>query len=97
MVTPNYHATSGYAVLQILTAAVKRAGSFDPEKLRDALASIAVYTVKGQYKANEQGLSMPVESLTFQIQNGERMIVWPEDKAEAKLLLMPKWEDRAKK
>ncbi len=89
-------AASGYAVMQILEAVVKRAGGFEPEKIREALASMAVYTVKGTYKANEQGMS-PVESLTFQIQNGERMIVWPKYMAEAKLLLMPKWADRAKK
>ncbi len=94
---PNYHVADGYAAMQIYEAAVKRAGGFDPQKLREALASIAVYTVKGQYKANEQGLSMPMESLTFQIQNGERVIVWPATMAGAKFLPMPKWEDRAKK
>ena len=75
-VKPNSAAASGYAVMQILEAVVKRARGFEPEKIREALASMAVYTVKGTYKANEQGMS-PVESLTFQIQNGERMIVWP--------------------
>ena len=45
------------------------------------------------------GLRRPcgIEGLTFQIQNGERVILWPELAAEAKLLLMPKWEDRGKK
>ncbi len=94
---PNYHAADGYAAMQVMGAAVKRAGSFDPEKVRDALASIAVYTVKGPYKANEQGFSTPTEGLTFQIRNGKRVIVWPDDMAEAKLLLMPKGEDRGKK
>ena len=95
--TPNYHASGGYAAMQIFTAAVKRAGSFDPEKVHDALASIAVYTIRGPYKANEQGFSTPSEAVNFQIQNGERVIVWPEHMAEAEVLLMPKWEDRAKK
>ena len=96
-VKPNYHAAQGYAAMQITAAAVKRAGSFDPEKMRDALASIAVYTVRGFYKANEQGVSPSTEGVTIQIQNGERVIVWPEHVAEAKVLPMPKWEDRAKK
>ncbi len=94
---PNYHAAQGYAAMQITAAAVKRAGSFDPEKVRDALASIAVYTVRGFYKANEQGVSPSTEGVTIQIQNGERVIVWPEHMAEAKVLPMPKWEDRGKK
>ncbi len=44
-----------------------------------------------------QGLST-IEGLTFQIQNGKRMIVWPKHIAEAKYILpMPRWEERAKK
>ena len=96
-VKPNYHVADGYAAMQIYEAAVKRAGSFDPEKVRDALASIAVYTVKGQYKANEQGWSAIYDDVTFQIQNGKRVILWPEHMAEARFLPMPKWADRAKK
>ena len=96
-VKPNYHAAQGYAAMQIMTAVVNRAGSFEPEKVREALASIAVYTVKGPYKANESGVSPSTEPLTFQIQRGERVIVWPEQVAEGKFIPMPKWEDRGKK
>ncbi len=93
---PNYHAASSYAEMQILEAAVKDTGSFDPQKIRDALASIAVKTVIGGYKADAQGLS-PIEGLTFQIQNGKRVIVWPKHVAEAKYILpMPKWDERPK-
>ncbi len=95
-VTPNYHTSGGYAAMQILEAAVKEAGSFDPEKIRDALASITVHSVRGRWKANEQGLST-IEGLTFQIQNGKRVIVWPATMAEARFLPMPKWADRDKK
>ena len=93
---PTYHVTYGYSGLQIMEAAVKEAGSFDPEKLREALATISVLTIRGLYKPNEQGMS-PIESVAFQIQNGKRLLVWPEHAAQAKVLLMPKWEDRAKK
>ena len=94
--TPNYHAAGGYSALQIFAAAVKRAGRFDPEKVRQALASIEVHAIRGRWKANEHGLST-IEGLTIQIQNGKRLIVWPSHMSEAKFLLMPKWEDRAKK
>ncbi len=83
--------------MQIFVAAVKKANSFDPKKIRDALASILVYTVRGPYKANERGFSIPAEALTFQIQNGKRVFVWPATMAEARFLPMPKWEERAKK
>ena len=69
--------------MQIFVAAVQEAGSFDPEKIREALASITVETLTGLYKANEQDHS-PIDSVAFQIQNGNRVIVWPEHVAEAK-------------
>jgi len=93
---PNYHAARGYDGIHILEAAVRHAGSFDPERVRDALASIRLETIQGPWKVDEQGLSNR-EGLTFQIQNGERVIVWPAHKAEARFLPMPRWEDRAKK
>ena len=81
--------------MQITEAAVKEAGGFDPEKIRDAMASIRVETIKGTYKANELGMS-PMNSLALQIRNGERLIVWPAHVAEAKAPPSPKWEERAK-
>lgn len=95
-VKPNYHAAFGYAGLQVLEAAVRDAGSFEPQKVRDALASVAVETIMGHWKANAQGLST-TEGLTFQIQNGQRVIVWPKHMAEAKYILpMPRWDERPK-
>jgi len=92
---PNYHAAMGYAAIQIMEAAVKHAGSFDSERVRNALASIRVETIEGPWKVDEQGLSNR-EGLTFQIQNGKRVIVWPAHMSEARFLPMPKWEERAK-
>ena len=97
---PNYRSATGYTFMQITEAAVKEAGSFDPEKVRNALASVRVETIRGPYKADEQGVSRSpnvIYHVTYQIQNGKRVIVWPEHLAEAKVLPMPKWEDRAKK
>ncbi len=93
---PNYRAATSHAEMQIYEAAVKQAGSFDPGKIRDALASITVQTVMGPWKVNERGF-MSIDGLVIQIQNGERVIVWPKHLAEAKVLPMPKWEDRGKK
>ena len=93
---PTYRAAIGYAEMQIYEAAVKEAGSFDPGKIRDALASITVDTVMGPYKVDEHGF-MSIDGLVIQIQNGKRVIVWPAHQAEGKFLLMPKWGDRGKK
>ena len=91
---PNYHAGDGYATVQVWAAAVRKAGSFDNEKLRHALATIDTQTVIGQYKVNSIGLNSH-EGLTFQIQDGQRMIVWPPHLAQTKARLpMPKWSNR---
>ena len=91
---PNYHAGSAYAAMQVFEAAVNKAGSFDNEAVRDALASISVDTIIGRFKVNEIGLNSH-RGLTFQIQDGKRVIIWPPDIAQAKPRLpMPAWNDR---
>jgi branched-chain amino acid transport system substrate-binding protein len=91
---PNYHAGSTYGALQVTEAAVKKAGSFDGQKLRDALASIEVDTVFGRYKVNAKGMNEN-EGLTFQIIDGKRRVVFPEKWAEAKPVLpVPEWNKR---
>jgi branched-chain amino acid transport system substrate-binding protein len=91
---PNYHAGNAYGGLQVTEAAVRKAGSFDNEKVREALATIEVQTIFGHYKADAKGLNSH-EGLTFQILRGKRLIVWPDKWAEAKPELpMPEWSKR---
>jgi len=91
---PNYHAGTAYAAMQVFEAAVKEANGFDNEAVRNALASISVDTVIGKYKVNAEGLNNH-EGLTFQIQDGKRVIIWPPKLAEGKPRLpMPPWDKR---
>jgi branched-chain amino acid transport system substrate-binding protein len=91
---PNYHAGGAYGALQATEAAVKKAGSFNGDKVRDALASIDVQTVFGRYKVDARGMNAH-EGLTFQILRGKRLVVWPEKWAEAKPELpAPEWSKR---
>jgi branched-chain amino acid transport system substrate-binding protein len=91
---PNYHAGGTYGSLQVTEAAIKKAGSFDNQKIRDALASIDVKTVFGRYKVNDKGMNEH-EGLTFQILKGQRRVVWPDKWAETKAELpMPEWSKR---
>jgi branched-chain amino acid transport system substrate-binding protein len=91
---PNYHAGNAYGALQVTEAALKKAGSFDNEKLREALASIEVHSVFGRYKVDAKGMNNH-EGLTFQILRGQRQVVWPEKWAETKAELpMPDWSKR---
>jgi branched-chain amino acid transport system substrate-binding protein len=91
---PNYHAGTTYGALQVTEAAIKQAGSFDNQKIRDAMASIDVTTIFGHFKVNAKGMNEH-EGLTFQILKGKRRIVWPEKWAETKAELpMPEWSKR---
>jgi len=91
---PNYHAGATYGALQATEAAVKKAGAFDNEKLREAMATIDVQTVFGRYRVNATGMNA-AEGLTFQILKGQRRVVWPEKWAESKPELpMPEWSKR---
>jgi len=91
---PNYHAGGAYGALQVTEAALKHVGSFDSEKLRDALATIEVQTVFGRYKVDAKGMNSH-EGLTFQILRGQRRVVWPEKWAETKAELpIPEWSRR---
>jgi branched-chain amino acid transport system substrate-binding protein len=91
---PNYHAGGAYGGLQATEAAIKKAGTFDGEKVREAMATISVETVFGHYKVDERGMNSH-EGITFQILKGQRRIVWPEKFAETKPELpMPEWSKR---
>jgi branched-chain amino acid transport system substrate-binding protein len=91
---PNYHAGSTYGALQVTEAAIKKAGAFDSEKLREALATIDVTTAFGHYKVDPRGMNTH-EGITFQILHGQRKVVWPEKFAETKAELpMPEWTKR---
>jgi branched-chain amino acid transport system substrate-binding protein len=91
---PNYHAGGAYGALQVTEAALKKAGSFDNERLREALATIDVTNIYGRYKVDARGMNEH-EGLTFQILRGQRRIVWPEKWAETKAELpMPEWSKR---
>ena len=91
---PNYHAGGAYGALLVTEAALKKAGSFDPEKLREALAMLDITTMYGRYKVDARGMNSH-EGITFQILRGQRKVVWPEKYAETKAELpMPEWGKR---
>jgi branched-chain amino acid transport system substrate-binding protein len=91
---PNYHAGGAYGALLVTEAAIKKAGSFDNEKLREALATLDLTTMYGRYKVDAKGMNSH-EGITFQILKGQRRVVWPEKWAETKPELpMPEWTKR---
>ena len=71
-----------YACVQILAAAVTRAGSIDREKIRDAIAATDMSTVIGPVKFRPDGTGI-VQSVFVQWINGKQELIWPKASATA--------------
>ena len=92
---PPYHVAGAYGQGLIVEEAVKKAGTFDREKLRDALASLETTTIFGGYKVNAKGVQTAKQAYIVQIQEGRRKLIWPSELAEAKLKApLPAWNAR---
>jgi branched-chain amino acid transport system substrate-binding protein len=89
---PSYIAALHYDAMYVYFDAVKRAGSFDKEKVLDALHDTDYeYTlVRGAHmKFDAEGNLTPRAFIT-QVQNGKTIILWPEEFASGKLELFTK-------
>ncbi len=68
----------------IMVKAVERAGAVDRMKVRAALAQGRFDAPPGQIAFGEDGVATGNGALTFQIQNGKPVIVWPPERATGK-------------
>ncbi|MBI1942863.1 MAG: amino acid ABC transporter substrate-binding protein [Betaproteobacteria bacterium] len=91
---PGHLAAEGYAAAKVLEEAVRRAGSFDMEKLRATLAALETETPLGPFRVDRSGAQVAARPLLVQVIRGRRQIVWPEALATAKLQPYPDWEAR---
>lgn len=81
---PGDVAAGGYAGGEVLEAAVKRAGSFEPERVRRALFDLDIVTVFGRYKVSAGGKQLGKSIHVVQWMNGERLTALPADAAMVK-------------
>jgi branched-chain amino acid transport system substrate-binding protein len=93
---PDYHSAAGYAACQVLEAAVTEVGGLELDAIRDAIRALTMPTVlPGQFQVDETGKMIGHIALTVQWQDGEKLIVTPEDFAEGDLRLpTPPWDER---
>ena len=93
---PDYHAASNYSALEVLAAAVKRVGSLDHDKLRDAISDIRVPTLIGNWRIDPRtGIQLGYTSYILQWQNGKQVIVYPGNVAHGKPIVpFPSWAGR---
>jgi branched-chain amino acid transport system substrate-binding protein len=91
----SYHTAIGYGGCQVLTEAIKRAGSLDREKIRDSILKLNFNTVFGPFKVDQDGLQIAHKLVMFQWQDGKKVIVWPEElAAEKPRFPTPPWSQR---
>jgi branched-chain amino acid transport system substrate-binding protein len=91
----SYHSAGGYGGCQILVEAIKRAGSLDGEKIRNAILKMDLNTVYGGFKVDPDGFQTAHKMVMFQWQDGKKVIVWPDELAPGKPRFpTPPWSQR---
>ena len=91
----SYQTAQGYGACQVLLEGIRRAGSLDSEKIRDAILKMDLHTAFGAFKVDKDGVQIAHKMLMFQWQDGKKVIVWPEELAPGKPLFpTPPWSQR---
>ena len=91
----SYQTVAGYGACQIFMEAVRRAGSFDAERIRGAILKLDTHTAYGAFRVDEGGFQTAHKMVTFQWQDGKKVIVWPEElAADRSRFPTPSWNQR---
>jgi branched-chain amino acid transport system substrate-binding protein len=92
---PSFHAAGAYGSCQLLMEAARRAGNLEPEALREALLALETTTVFSEYAVDERGYQTANQGVLIQWQDGEKVVVWPEELATAPPRFpTPPWSER---
>jgi branched-chain amino acid transport system substrate-binding protein len=83
---PDYHPPQSTAALEVYQVALEKVGSFDPQKVRDAIASTNLMTAYGPIRFDERGANIAKGMAVMQIQKGVPVVVYPADAATGQLL-----------
>jgi branched-chain amino acid transport system substrate-binding protein len=81
-----YQAAESTAAVEVFADALERAGSLDPEKVRDALASTDLETIFGPIRFDSTGKNIAKQMVLYQVQNGAYRVVAPTKWADTKLV-----------
>jgi branched-chain amino acid transport system substrate-binding protein len=82
---PAVQSANSYAGCQIFVEAVRRAGTTDSEKLREALLALKAKTILGDFAVDQRGFQVGQKAVTIQWQDGKQAVVWPDEVASAKM------------
>lgn len=92
---PPYQAAESSAAIMVYVDAIQRAGSFDKEAVRDAIAATDMQTFYGNIKFDATGKNIAKPMVLRQIVNGKYQVVAPTKWATDDLVHpRPKWSQR---
>lgn len=75
---PDYVHASSAACLVAIQKAIEKAGSIDPAKIRDALASLDIMTFYGPLKFGPNGMNIGRDLPIIQVQDQKEVVLYPE-------------------
>ena len=93
---PDYHAASAAADVEAIAMAIEKAGSFAPEKVRQALTEINFPSIYGKIAFNAKG-QIELPQIVVQVQNGELVEIYDINKGgfvTQPKYPMPAWDAR---
>jgi branched-chain amino acid transport system substrate-binding protein len=92
---PDYHNAESTAACLAFQYAIEKAGSLDPQKVRDALEKLDVVTFYGLLKFDSRGINIYKPMAVNQIQHGNLKTVWPSAVQDAQPMYpTPPWSSR---
>jgi branched-chain amino acid transport system substrate-binding protein len=92
---PPYQAAESSAAVLVYMDALRRAGTFDTEKVRDALAATNLQTFYGWVDFDDTGKNIAKPMVLRQVQKGKYVPVAPSKFAAGQVIYpRPKWRDR---
>jgi branched-chain amino acid transport system substrate-binding protein len=92
---PPYQAAESSASVLVWVDALKRANSFETDKLRDAIAATDMQTFYGNVKFDDTGKNIAKPMVLRQVQGGQYNVVAPTKWASDKLIFpRPSWSQR---
>lgn len=92
---PSYHSAAGYGGCMLYAEAVRKAGSLDADRVREALLALKERTMFGDYQVDPGGFQVAHKMVLLQWQDGKRVVVWPDDLANGKPRYpTPPWSQR---
>lgn len=90
-----YQAAESSAAVQVFADAFERAGTLDPDTVRDALTETDIMTFYGPVKFDETGKNIKKPMVLFQVQDGKYVVVYPQEFAEGEIRWpTPAWSER---